>query len=372
MFDYSNTELTVAWPDGLIHSFHPLWLRERSFEASNKDATTGHRVVEAAFFPTDIALTGAVDNDDGIALTFGDGHACHYTYDDLRYQAENLLPVDLTGEKHLWDATLDPLPRHDGNRVLSDDIALADIIGDIARYGFVLLNNTGDGENDLARLCDRIGPIRPTNWGTIADIRSIADAYDLSMTGRALEPHVDNPYRLPGPGYIFLHCLESSATGGDSFLIDGFKVAQNIKTRDAEAFRILSTTDVGFHYADGDAVLDHYGPLIELNKDGSPHRVRFHNRADQVPAYTPDDLSAYYAARRLMAEEVWADSNTIRFRLEPGDVLIIDNYRLFHGRTEIDMTSGNRFLRQCYMDRDAVSSRQKLLFKAKTNGGSAS
>lgn len=372
MFDYSDIKLTVIWPDGLTHAFHPLWLRERSFDASNKDATTGHRIVEAAFFPSDIALTNAVESGDGIALTFSDGHACQYSYADLRHQTECPLPVDLTGEKQLWDATLDPLPRHAGNQALSDDDALTDIIDDIARYGFVLLSNAGDGEDDLGRLCDRIGPIRPTNWGTIADIKSIADAYDLSMTGRALEPHVDNPYRLPGPGYIFLHCLESAATGGDSFLIDGFNVAQKIRARNPEAFQILSATDVGFHYADGDAILDHYGPLIELNKDGSLHRVRFHNRADQVPAYSVEELSKYYAARRLMADEVWSDNNTIRFRLDPGDVLIVDNYRLFHGRTEIDMASGNRFLRQCYMDRDAVSSRQKLLLKAKSEDGTAS
>jgi len=65
-----------------------------------------------------------------------------------------------------------------------------------------------------------------------------------------------------------------------------------------------------------------------------------------------------------MAEEVWSPDNTLRFSLKPGEAYVVDNYRLFHGRTEIRLATGNRHLRQCYMDRDMVSSRQKVLRRA--------
>lgn len=152
--------------------------------------------------PLDIKITHAVQHDGNIELAFSDGHCCRYTLDDLRRQATNLLPVDLAGDKQTWDNSLVNLPQHDANQILNEDVALLDIIDDIARFGFVLINNVGTQEDDLAYLRHRIGPIRPTNWGSIADIKSIVNAFDLSMTGRALEPHVDNPYRLPGPGYI--------------------------------------------------------------------------------------------------------------------------------------------------------------------------
>lgn len=364
MIELKADELQVTWDDGVSHAFHPMWLRERSFEPTNKDPQTGHRLDEVALFPLDISIVEAVDTGRDVRLTFSDSHSCRYTYDDLRQQVDQPYPVDLTGEKKIWQSSVEPWPLHSADRVIHSERSRLEFIDDIAKLGFSIVENLGCGEDDLARLCDVLGPIRATNWGSIADIKSIANAYDLSMTGRALEPHCDNPYRLPGPGYILLHCLENSAKGGESFLIDGLNIAARLKESDPDSFDVLSKTDVGFHYADDDAILDHYGRLIELGPQGEIVRVRFHNRADQVPAYVRPQLDRYYRARRAMAELIWSEDNILRFKLEPGNALIIDNYRLLHGRTEIDLASGNRHLRQCYLDRDGVSSCQKLLMRS--------
>lgn len=357
-------QLQVTWDDGLTHSFHPMWLRERSFEPTNKDPQTGHRLDEVALFPLDLFIDEVIENGREISLSFSDGHSCTYTLDDLLQHVEYPYPLDLTGERQLWRSSVEIWPLHSAKAILSSDDACLALTANLAKVGFAIVEALGSQEDDLGRLCARFGPIRPTNWGLIADIKSIANAWDLSMTGRALEPHVDNPYRHPGPGYILLHCLINSANGGDSFLIDGFSIADQIRCNDPEAFDVLRATNVGFHYADGDAILDHYGPLIELGPDGGLFRVRFHNRADQVPAYNKAFLDRCYRARRTMADLIWSEDNILRFRLEPGQVLFIDNYRLFHGRTEIDLASGNRHLRQCYLDRDTVSSCQKKLLRA--------
>ncbi len=364
MIDSRSDRLQVTWEDGLTHSFHPMWLRERSFEPTNKDPKTGHRLDEVALFPLDLSIDGIAEDGREVRLFFSDGHSCTYSLDDLRREAEHLYPEDLAGEKQVWRSSVEPWPLHSAETVLSSDEACLALTTDLARVGFVIVDAIGSKDDDLGRLCARFGPIRSTNWGLIADIKSIANAWDLSMTGRALEPHVDNPYRLPGPGYILLHCLVNSTNGGDSLLIDGFGIADQIRRDDPNAFDVLCATNVGFHYADDDAVLDHYGPLIELGPDETLFRVRFHNRADQVPAYDRALLDRYYRARRTMADLIWSEDNILRFRLEPGQVLFIDNYRLFHGRTEIDLTSGDRHLRQCYLDRDTVSSCQKKLIRA--------
>lgn len=364
MLDLKADELQVTWEDGVSHSFHPMWLRERSFEPTNKDPQTGHRLDEVALFPLDLSIVEAVGTCQEVRLTFSDGHSCCYTYDDLREQVDLPYPVDLTGEKKVWQSRVEPWPMHTADKVIHSDRSRLEYIDNIARLGFALVENLGSDEDDLAKLCDVLGPIRATNWGSIADIKSIANAYDLSMTGRALEPHCDNPYRLPGPGYILLHCLENSAKGGESFLIDGLNIAAQLKKSHPDSFDVLTNTDVGFHYADDDAILDYYGRLIELGPQNEVVRVRFHNRADQVPAYDKTELDRYYRARRAMAELIWSEKNILRFKLRPGDALIIDNYRLLHGRTEIDLASGNRHLRQCYLDRDGISSCQKLLMRS--------
>jgi len=41
--------------------------------------------------------------------------------------------------------------------------------------------------------------------------------------------------------------------------------------------------------------------------------------------------------------------------------LMMDNYRLLHGRTGYTLATGSRHMRQCYLDRDAVGSRRRLL-----------
>jgi gamma-butyrobetaine dioxygenase len=42
-------------------------------------------------------------------------------------------------------------------------------------------------------------------------------------------------------------------------------------------------------------------------------------------------------------------------------MLIMDNYRLFHGRSAFQLEGGIRHMRQGYMDRDSTASRRLLL-----------
>ena len=50
----------------------------------------------------------------------------------------------------------------------------------------------------------------------------------------------------------------------------------------------------------------------------------------------------------------------VRFRLDPGDLYIVDNTRVVHGRTEF-VAEGNRHLQGCYADRDSLFSRLAVL-----------
>ena len=41
-----------------------------------------------------------------------------------------------------------------------------------------------------------------------------------------------------------------------------------------------------------------------------------------------------------------SDNYRIEFKLMPGDLLMMDNYRLLHGRTEFDTNEGSRFRKE--------------------------
>lgn len=52
-----------------------------------------------------------------------------------------------------------------------------------------------------------------------------------------------------------LHCIMQAAEGGESVMVDGFHVAQQLRKEDPEAFRTLASlridfTDIGTDYCD--------------------------------------------------------------------------------------------------------------------------
>ncbi|HET8726877.1 MAG TPA: TauD/TfdA family dioxygenase [Alphaproteobacteria bacterium] len=356
-----RTGLTLRFPDGFAFTFHPIWLREQSDDADSRDARTGQRLSDASSLPLDLAVTAASVAGDEVAVGFGDGATARFAVSQLRAAVDRPRPPELHGERVLWDASLSALPEAAFADVERDPAALRDALGKVAAYGFVLVRGVPVEMDGAARFARLVGPMRETNWGTLADVKFIPEAYDLSMTSRALEPHTDNPYRHPVPGYILLHCLTNDVTGGDSTLSDGFACAAMLKRRDPDAFRALTEIRPNFRYADAEAVLESAGPLIELDSDGEVRQVRFSNRTEQVPALPAGDLDRYYRARREWVRLITGPAMTVGFKLGPGDMLMMDNYRLFHGRSAFQTATGIRHMRQCYLDRDSVSSRYKLL-----------
>lgn len=368
MLEWNERELTLRWPDGFEATFHPLWLRERSNEEGNKDRATGHRLEVAAFLPLDLDLTSAAVRDNAVELAFGDGHACRYTLDDLR-SAATTGRGETAAETRLWNRKLSPLPWHDLADMKHDAAALLTLLGDLDALGFALVRGLPVEPDGLLAFTNLLGHIRETNWGRIADVKSVPEPDDLSMTPMALEPHVDNPYRVPQPAYVLLHCLENSAVGGDSILIDGFNVAERLRRDDPAAFRALAETPIFFRYADDDTILENICTFIEVGTDGRVRQTRFHGRSDQVLALGPATLERFYGARRALADIIWSSTMQLRLKLAPGEMYIVDNFRIFHGRDSFTLTSGSRHMRQCYMDRDVIASRQKVLQRSASRAG---
>jgi gamma-butyrobetaine dioxygenase len=261
----------------------------------------------------------------------------------------------------VWDAGLQARPEVDWTAAAEDDGALYGLLERLRRYGFCKVRNVPTEMDAVGDVVARIGPMRRTNWGGIADVKAIASAYDLTMTSRGLEQHTDNPYREPVPGYIFLHCLANDADGGDSTITDGFRVAEELRHTAPEDFDALTRVRPTFTYVDDDAVLENAGPLIELDPQGWVRQLRLSNRTEAAPPEDPALLEAYYRARQHLGRLVNDARFQLQFKLQPGDLMIMDNYRLLHGRTGYALGTGHRHMRQCYMDRDSVGSRRKVL-----------
>ena len=109
--------------------------------------------------------------------------------------------------------------------------------------------------------------------------------------------------------------------------------------------------------------------MIELHPDGSVRQFRFSPRLDFAPYAVPDVLDTYYAARRWLADWLNDPQHQIEFKMEAGDVLVVDNHRVLHGRRPFDASGGHRHLQGCYVDHDGPATMWRLLARRERENG---
>ncbi|MCC3862250.1 TauD/TfdA family dioxygenase [Pseudemcibacter aquimaris] len=360
---FKKNRLYLTEPDGFDFTYSALWLREMSDNPAFRDPQTGHKIADADELPLDLEINNLKIIDRHIEITFSDLHQSTYSIDNLREYTEEPTSKELIGSKEYWDSNLDPLPWHDLTEIKNNPEQLLAALNDLSKLGFALIRNVPSEMDGMREFTDLLGPIRTTNNGIIEDIKALppGDVYDLSMTARALEPHTDNPFRWPQPGYVLLHCLSNTTEGGESGMTDGFRAAYELKKQSPELFDVLCTVPINWKYSDEQAILEDSSTFIELNRNQEVSHVRFHGRSDRVSITDPDKLDLFYKARREFKKLIQSDELEVRFKLKEGDMFIVDNYRIIHRRTAFKPETGKRHMRQAYIDRDVISSRQKVL-----------
>ena len=107
--------------------------------------------------------------------------------------------------------------------------------------------------------------------------------------------------------------------------------------------------------------LEEINEVIQLDENQQLHQVRFSPRLDVVPILEKSELELYYKARKKLSAMYNSDKYRIEFKLQPKDLLMMDNYRLLHGRTEFDANEGSRFLQGCYLDFDSTEGKLRHL-----------
>jgi gamma-butyrobetaine dioxygenase len=357
----SATELTIDLGDGRRFAVHPLWLRERCVDPQTVDLRTGQRLGDPSDLDLKLALTAVSEPEPGLfRVRFSDGHEADFRARDILEEAA-LAPGghDIPAAR-LWDGTFASFPRAQWT-AKPQDAELAGWVTDFLEYGFLIFGRVPPVPRTLFQVAATFGYTRETNFGALFEVRSEPVANDLAYTSLPLDPHTDNPYRWPVPGVQLLHCLVNETSGGLSTLVDGFAAAEALRARDKEAFQLLTRTPVRFRFRDPSTELVASAPLIELDAAGGLLAIHFSPRLDFVPLGPPESLDRYYRARRAFDYLLRSPEFEIRFLLESGDLLIMDNRRLLHGRTGFDTAEGLRHLQGCYIDIDGPRSLYRVL-----------
>lgn len=126
------------------------------------------------------------------------------------------------------------------------------------------------------------------------------------------EFHTDHAVGTPAP-VQFLFCIDPSETGGDSLLIDGWKLLDEAAQSDPTLYESLFTV---------------------------PREMIIQPRSCVVPTFSLQDESLVLVHPPRSADplgdlvQAWVDEQTpVRFRMEQGDYTVTHNHRMIHSRS---------------------------------------
>jgi gamma-butyrobetaine hydroxylase len=359
------SELTVAgrtldltWADGHSSSFHHMWLRDNCPQL--RHAATNHRINETSDIPGDVHPSTATINADGsVVVTWAhDGHVSTFE------------PAWLVENDYSNGATYEPLPITTWNaaaiapvvpRCTYDELfnnvgARIDFLDGFFRYGLAILNHVPCESGTVLAVGELMGEIRVTSWGRTFDVIAKPQANSVAYTSLPLVTHADEGYRDPAPTVQLQHFIVADATGGASTLVDGFKVAEDLRATAPDKFALLAGTLLDFHIADATSEHHGRGPIISLHPDGTIRQIRYSNHSALPFRMPTDKMEAFYDAYRTFGTMRESAEYRFEIALGAGDMYIVDNHRVLHGRTGFS-SSGARHLQSCYVERDEVASR---------------
>ena len=345
------------------HRFHALWLRDNARDEKTRSPGNGQRLITILDIPaeTKIAEASAAGGilslrfePEGRTIDFDGQWLARHAYD--RHERHQ---PGWTGKGiERWDQRLlNHVPVESWTDVINDRRALGRWLAAVRRYGFAVMTDTPTEPGTLCKVAELFGYVRETNYGRFFEVRAEVNPNNLAYTNLGLQAHTDNPYRDPVPTLQILACLENSVEGGDSIVVDGFKVVERLKAENPRGFELLSGHAARFAYEGSAGVrLRAKRPMIELGPDGELLAIRFNNRSLAAATDVPyEDMADYYAAYRRFAELIEDPAMEVTFKLKPGELFIVDNTRVLHARKSFSGT-GKRWLQGCYADKDGLYS----------------
>ena len=345
---------------GTKKEIHPFWLRERVNSENFLDQKTQQRLFDPTMLKNSSEISKVNISDKFLEVSFKDGAYAKLVIENIlkEFEKDNELYFI---NKISWKSDFQNNNIYKFDKNFFEEKIMYESLLDFYKYGFVIFENVPTQENFIVNFANSIGSIRRTNFGEFFNVKSKPNPNDLAYTSLALAPHTDNPYRKPVPCIQLLHCIENEVGGGLSTLVDGLAVTEELKKEHPSFFQILTEIKVRFQFVDDNVVLEDWAEMIQLDENKRLKQVRFSPRLDFVPLMDKEKLELYYAARNKISEMYNSEKFRIEFKLKPGDLLMMDNYRLLHGRTEYNANEGNRFLQGCYIDYDSTEGKLKHL-----------
>jgi trimethyllysine dioxygenase len=365
-----DNEVEVTWVNEFTPArFSAMWLRDHCHSKESLHPETLQRQVDTFAIPADITPAKLEISDGGRTLRIvwkHDGSSSVLPAAFLWNIAQDN-GRDRAAQRRLWDraAIGDDFPTVSHAEIMSGDEGLLRWLSMVEKYGFALASGVPPSLEDTKELVARIGYVRETIFGGMWDFTANLAFKDTAYTSDAIGPHTDGTYSIDSPGYQLFHCLKFDGSGGESTLVDGFKVADQIRRSDPLAFEVLSTVKVPAQYLGDGVHLRAEHTVIGLDHNSDFAQIAYNNY-DRAPfrLATPR-MSAFYRALKLFNQLINDPANEITMRLAPGTALLFDNWRTLHGRRSYQ---GFRRLCGAYLNKEDFESKLRVLRAHKGEG----
>jgi len=349
--------------------FDTLWLRDHCREGGRYSWETHQRETTLDIEHLSVAAKNAQVVGDQLLVVWRDGGKSSYSlnwleenYSRHTKKVTSLLWGNQEQDQLLNDTTIE------WERLQDSDEEIALLFTSIIRYGVAQVVGVPASREGTRAVAERIARVMKDSpyeevWEFGSSRPTDEESTDSSYSSQALFSHTDGTYMTESPGLQAFHCTRVASSGGQTILCDGWRVASVLRDSHPELYNLLSTVPIpseyihwgkrGTHYSTTDTVLKH----CPLTKELIQFRYNTYDRAP-MNSVSPVLLNQFYTALATLEKELGAQRNQVNLDLNPGTVLLLDNWRVTHSRTAY---TGHRTLSGCYISRSDWTSRARCL-----------
>lgn len=267
----ADGQVHINWSDGHTSQFSSAWLRDHcpisvhptSGQRETDSVTVGHTTPELV----------EADNDRGTLTVQWTPHVFqlvsapmqestpqqHTSVFALSWLRDNCYQlaareerrVRRQTERRLWDASEIDMSAISitSDLMMSSREARVEAHRLLHENGLLVVTNMPQTVEGTRQVASLFGVIRRTFYGD--DIWDTAPkdssaVNDTAYSNVELKPHTDCTYFRDPPGLQFFNCVEQSAVGGYTWLVDGFKVADHLRNNYPEVFDFFSTHSIPY------------------------------------------------------------------------------------------------------------------------------
>ena len=351
-FKLLQNNIHIFFKNGKSKVYPNIWLRDHIRNDENWDFRTSQRKTFTAKINLNIKAKKVEISKDGKFLKViwpGLKNPANYSYKFLNQTSNNKDKKKIK----LWKKKEIKNQIYINFKTIKTKLGFKEFLKILHKYGFAVVKNCNTNLKSVNTIAKKIGYVRNSIFGGLWTFESDNKKADSAYSQDELRPHTDSTYSYDAPGLQLLLCCKYKAKGGESIMVDGFSIANELKKKHKNIYKILCDVEVKGSYIGDGVELEAKRPILKLDSNKNLVQVSFNNY-DRAPFKFSNKLTKdFYKAIKKF--DLMANSKSFQWRhvLKPGELLIFDNWRVMHGRGSF---KGIRKMAGCYINKEDFDS----------------